>query len=411
MLTPFLDNGVEERDKIYTLAGIISTEKEIDLNILYLIKYEVNPLDHILSDSEILKLKIFSACSLHRTKDAGIKINMDRVVAVEESNNKKKRKLIDEPEEVEVVTTLGDRESKFLEANAYKESVLEYLQQPFDLKAKPWDNEQMHRWFNNLLYDMRLTPTLDYCTRHVIVEFNKHFAWIDGKVMMRTYDARDMICTKLVSLIEFRQMLATLFIRLPVRATKKKKGEQGGVVEVETWKQYMFCDLWLASRERRQYSGYIFDPRPEEELAALTHLKNYFNTYVGLKYNPTECFIATRTPEYVAKAEILNAHIFFKMCNGKTDTFRYLMLWLALRIRRPWLKPHTMIILHGHEGIGKSSWINAVCSIFGPHYYVCSAMNKSLKSCFNHQFQSKLVIVMEEGFWAGNQENASIFKV
>lgn len=116
-------------------------------------------------------------------------------------------------------------------------------------------------------------------------------------------------------------------------------------------------DEWVNPAERflrqtSRCSAVGFAPPPSNAPPTM------FNLYVGRALKPTDgdC---SRIKEFIHDV----------VCNGRTDLFRFVWLWMAHLVQRPGEKPGTAIVLRGQGGTGKSSFGRILERLCAPHAY------------------------------------------
>lgn len=140
---------------------------------------------------------------------------------------------------------------------------------------------------------------------------------------------------------------------------------------------------WLNWPERRTYQKLIFDPSGRGEPGA-------YNTWRGFRVTP-----AAGTCE-----QILD-HIRMVWCSGNAAQFDYVIRWLAMLIQQPWRKPGVALVLRSREGSGKTIIVQILLDILGPHGFT-AAQKDQVAGRFNGHLFDKLLVVLEEAFFAGD---------
>lgn len=233
--------------------------------------------------------------------------------------------------------------------------------------------------------------------KEVIVEvLNRHLAFMSttSTIVFRTYDSsQNIVCEE----TEIRKMKMSLCnIRIWIGRTKKNTDK------------YLECfEVWKLDPGRRTLTQRVFNPYPPGSSRA--SLPHQLNTYEGLIWSPEECAQAALDVSANRSASVFQAHIYNIICRKDLEKFEFLMLCFASKLRRPWQKLENLIVLQGHEGSGKSIVVEAFGRIFGSAFHVCHDMTKVLER-FNEELQDRLVVFMDEGFWAGRQAGAGKLK-
>lgn len=106
---------------------------------------------------------------------------------------------------------------------------------------------------------------------------------------------------------------------------------------------------------------------------------------------------------------LLRDHIRSVICNGDDEQFVWFMTWLAHMFQRPGEKLPVAVVIRGMKGTGKSIVFDFIHRVM-PRYMYKVADGKRALSNFNAQYESTLLLLMEEAFWAGDQAKESILK-
>jgi len=148
---------------------------------------------------------------------------------------------------------------------------------------------------------------------------------------------------------------------------------------------------WLNWPERRTYQKLIFDPSGRGEPGA-------YNTWRGFRV----------TPAAGPCGRILD-HIRMVWCSGNAAQFDYVIRWLAMLIQQPWRKPGVALVLRSREGSGKTIIVQILLDILGPHGFT-AAQKDQVAGRFNGHLFDKLLVVLEEAFFAGDPAAVSATK-
>ena len=148
---------------------------------------------------------------------------------------------------------------------------------------------------------------------------------------------------------------------------------------------------WLSRPERRTYERVVFDPAGNTETAA-------FNTWRGLAVAPA-----------AGSCVLILEHIRLVWCSGNMAQFEYVIRWLALLVQRPWQKPEVALVLRSREGTGKTIIVQILLNILGVHGFV-AAQKDQVAGRFNGHLFDKVLVVLEEAFFAGDPAAVSATK-
>lgn len=143
-------------------------------------------------------------------------------------------------------------------------------------------------------------------------------------------------------------------------------------------------DIWLSSPLRREYIGIVFDP--ENKSGA-----EYYNLWKGLRIQPKP-----------GKCDRIIEHIYEVICNGSDEWYDYLICWLKNMFFDPCNRPGTAVVMRGGQGTGKGTLVNILRPILGRHFgHIISP--HLLLGRFNSHISDKLLLFLDEAFWAGDK--------
>lgn len=175
------------------------------------------------------------------------------------------------------------------------------------------------------------------------------------------------------------QLAGTLFV-----AVKKEVKGQEEVIYLDAAK------LWVQHRERRRYWGVEFSP----------------NGGSPQKYNLWKGFDIEPAP---GDWELFHRHIREVICSGDQTLTDFAIGWMARAVQLPQVQAETALVLRGGKGTGKGTFANIFGSLFGQHYLAVS--NKAhLIGRFNSHLRDKVLMFVDEGFWAGDVQNEGTLK-
>ena len=162
------------------------------------------------------------------------------------------------------------------------------------------------------------------------------------------------------------------------------KGEGGG-----TKKLKMF-DEWLSSPDRREYDSVKFAPGVDDP--------RIYNLFEGWAVKPVK-----------GDWSLLRDHLRLAICQGNDDQDRWMMAWLAQMFQSPGEKIPVAVVIRGMKGTGKSIVFDFIQRLMPRYFYKVADGNRALGN-FNAHYESTIMLVMEEAFWAGNQGKESVLK-
>lgn len=165
-------------------------------------------------------------------------------------------------------------------------------------------------------------------------------------------------------------------------------------------KRALLSERWLASSERRAYARLVFDPalRP---LAPVNgqHGDENFNLYPGLAVAPS--------PN--GACDLFLDHLRTVAANGSEAAYQWVLMWLAALVQQPSRLPGTALVLRGAQGAGKSVVGEVFERLLGPLHVTLSDPGE-LVGRFNSLHEGKLLIQVEEAFFAGDPRNVGRIK-
>lgn len=158
-------------------------------------------------------------------------------------------------------------------------------------------------------------------------------------------------------------------------------------------KEISIANLWLESKDRREYpGGIIFNPgAPSSD--------DHYNLWKGLAVEPR-----------AGTWSLYESHIFEVIAGGKQSIFEWVVAWLARIVQDPGGKrPGTAIVLRGKQGTGKGIFVNIFGRILGKHF-IQIAQSSQVTGRFNHHLKDVILAFIDEGFWAGDKQAEGAMK-
>lgn len=162
------------------------------------------------------------------------------------------------------------------------------------------------------------------------------------------------------------------------------KGEGGG-----TQKKIMFNE-WREWPGRREYDDVRFAPGNKDP--------KIYNLFFGWDVDPR--------PGVWQK---LKDHIHQVICNGNDEQFVWFMTWIAHIFQHPGSKPSVAVVIRGRKGTGKSIVFDFLQQLMRSYFYKIADGRRALGN-FNAQYETTLLLLLEETFWAGDQAKEAILK-
>jgi hypothetical protein len=166
--------------------------------------------------------------------------------------------------------------------------------------------------------------------------------------------------------------------------------------------------MWRYALDRKEFSRQVFNPFPPDHKYGARH--DELNTWTGLRYTYAECKKAYNNPEFFKRAKIILHHIRFIICKDDEINYKWLLMWFASTIQRPWFKLHTMPVIYGYPGAGKGIILTPYVDLFGQHGLPCHDMSSVLGK-FNSQVEDKCMVWLDEAMSPGSKKEENAFKL
>jgi hypothetical protein len=148
--------------------------------------------------------------------------------------------------------------------------------------------------------------------------------------------------------------------------------------------------FWLEHADRRQYGGVVFDPNCARP--------NRYNLWQGFPIKPIE-----------SDCGLYLSHIYNVIAGGNQGLGDYILDYMADAVQNPGKKPGVALVLRGEQGVGKGIFVKYFGKLFEPHFVEITNSNHFLGN-FNSILDSKLLVFIDEAFWAGDKKAEGILK-
>lgn len=162
-------------------------------------------------------------------------------------------------------------------------------------------------------------------------------------------------------------------------------------------KEQPLIDAWLRHPLRRSYNEVVFDPMaaPYCDVPARSGMPGRydFNLWPGLAIKPSTTGSCDRFLQHLREM----------VCGGDSELFEWLMQFIAHIVQEPTRLAGTALALRGPQGAGKSLVGEVIGEILGQRLYTKVSRPDQLTGRFNSLHHGKLLIQVEEGFWAGDK--------
>lgn len=161
-------------------------------------------------------------------------------------------------------------------------------------------------------------------------------------------------------------------------------------------KQVPISQLWIAHPDRRTFDQVVND---STQLPYST-VGNSFNLWPGFAIPPSA----------EGNCELLLEHIRDVICRENEERYQWVMMWLAAMVQHPERKPGTALVLRGVQGAGKSLLGAVMGRILGDTLVVEVSRPDELTGQFNSHLEGRLLIQVEEAFFAGDKSSLGRLK-
>jgi hypothetical protein len=107
---------------------------------------------------------------------------------------------------------------------------------------------------------------------------------------------------------------------------------------------------------------------------------------------------------------LLEWHLRHTVCGSSETEYGYLLDWFSHLVQEPAEKAGVALVLKGGKGWGKSTpFAKLLRKILGSGMMVLGN-NNQLTGKFNEHLRDKLLVIVEESFWAGNRSDEGVLK-
>lgn len=160
-------------------------------------------------------------------------------------------------------------------------------------------------------------------------------------------------------------------------------------------------EFWSKCQKRIRFDGDTFIPSrlgSSYEPIIERYGKSYYNLFRGWQVQPVE-----------GDWSLIDWHIKNVLCSGDQSQYDYFLDWVAHLIQFPNEKPDVAVVMRGAKGVGKSLLAGKLAKALGSAGLVFSG-NQLLTGRFSGHMRNKLLLVLEESFWAGNKQDEARLK-
>ena len=153
--------------------------------------------------------------------------------------------------------------------------------------------------------------------------------------------------------------------------------------------------LWIEDPNRREYEGIVFEPSRFD-------VPGYYNLWKGFTVEPKK-----------GDWSLYYRHVIDNIADGDRDLGEWVIAWMARVVQDPGQaqgdRPGTSIVLQGGQGTGKGVMVNIFGYLFGEHFMSVSHATQ-VAGRFNSHLKNKVVVFIDEGFWAGDKAAEGVLK-
>ncbi|HEU5185510.1 MAG TPA: primase-helicase family protein, partial [Gemmatimonadaceae bacterium] len=153
--------------------------------------------------------------------------------------------------------------------------------------------------------------------------------------------------------------------------------------------------LWMEHPKRRQFEIEVFDPTqpPLTGVPSRVDGAQDFNAWPGFAVSPTR----------EGSCQLFLDHLRDVVSCGNEEVYEWVIMWLAAMVQKPHELPGTALVLRGAQGTGKSLSGEILGAMLGDRLYTIVSGSEELTGRFNVQLARRLLIQVEEAFFAANR--------
>jgi Family of unknown function (DUF5906) len=178
----------------------------------------------------------------------------------------------------------------------------------------------------------------------------------------------------------------------------------------EKTKLVPLADYWLENEDKRKYGNVVFNPHPEAARYGDPYPGGTYDADTGeVTYPDLNLWRGPAVARGAGKCGLTLQYILDIVCSGDASLFEWVMAWQADMYQNPHKKPGTSLCVRGEEGAGKTKLGEIHHRLLGAHYYL-AASKRHFVGNFNSALADKLLVHVDEAFFAGDHETASAIK-
>jgi len=179
------------------------------------------------------------------------------------------------------------------------------------------------------------------------------------------------------------------YLRHQGRVIEQLKHTKNGPVHVGV----DLAKAWLKWLHHSLKDSTVFDPR------GLKSRSDYYNLWPGYSVEPEK-----------GDCSLIMSHLKDIWCNGIEEHFRYLINWFAHMLQFPWEKPNVALVVKGGKAAGKTTVFEGIMQPILGDLYSKITNQEQISGKFNSHQLYKLLLVAEEGYWAGDKHAEGTLK-
>jgi hypothetical protein len=153
-------------------------------------------------------------------------------------------------------------------------------------------------------------------------------------------------------------------------------------------------EVWLRSEHRREFDGVVLAPNEA--------VPGQYNLWRGWAINPVK-------PDAKHSWSLLRDHVLQIVAGGDQAAGQWLLAFMADAVKNPGRPAGVSAVLQGVQGSGKGLVWNSLGHLYGRHYSQVTDP-RHIVGNFNSHLADKLLIFVDEGFYAGDRRHASVLK-
>jgi hypothetical protein len=201
-----------------------------------------------------------------------------------------------------------------------------------------------------------------------------------------------------------------LVVSRPRQVLWRREGRDAEFLPLDHWRTLMkarpwvgkkrYAEWWLSHPQRLLLEDVVVEPALPP-CAIVT-------SAAGLVYNQWPGF-ATQASAEGSDNHIL-AYLLELVCAGNPEYLQWVLQWLAAMVQDPARLPGTALVLRGGVGVGKTTLTDIMRRLVGDRLSLVEDKPGRLVGVFNASLEGKVLVGMEEAFFAGDRSNHGALK-